>query len=58
MRRCSTLGSIMSSHPIPTLLEPERLFLMNSVWMSGEVRQSVDGGLSDFCHGTERYEDT
>ena len=45
----STPGSIISSHPIPTLLEPEPLFLMNSVWMSREVwRRSVDGGLSAF----------
>ena len=42
----STLGSIISSHPIPTLLEPEPLFLMNPLWMSREVRRSVDGGLS------------
>jgi len=39
-------GSIISSHPIPTLLEPELLFLLNSLWMSREVRQSVDDGLS------------
>ena len=39
-------GSIISSHPIPTLLEPKLLFLMNSVWKSREVRRSVDGGLS------------
>jgi len=44
----STLGSIISSHTIPTLLEPELLFLMNSVSMSQQVRQSVDGGLSAF----------
>ena len=30
----STPGSIISSHPIPTLLEPEPLFLMKSAWMS------------------------
>jgi len=44
----STPGSIISSHPIPTLLEPELLFLMNSVWKSQEVRWSVDGGLRAF----------
>ena len=27
-------GSIISSHLIPTLLEPDPLFLMNSIWMS------------------------
>jgi len=48
LRGSSTPGSIISSHPIPTLLEPEPLFLMNSVWMSREVRGSVDGGLSAF----------
>ena len=41
-------GSIISSHQIPTLLKPELLFLMNSVWKSREVRRSVDGGLSAF----------
>jgi len=45
----STPGSIISSHPIPTTLhEPEPLFLMNSLWMSREVRRSVEGGLSAF----------
>ena len=48
MRRSSTPGSIMSSHPIPTLLEAEPIFLMNSIWMMREVWWSVDGGLSDF----------
>jgi len=48
MRGSSMPGSIMSSHVIPMLLEPELLFFMNSVWMSGEMRRSVDGGLSDF----------
>jgi len=49
-----TVGSIISCHPIPTLLVPEplceseQLFLMNSVWMPREVRRSVDGGLSGF----------
>jgi hypothetical protein len=43
-----TPGSIISSHPIPTLLEPEPLFLMNSGWMLREVRRSVDGGFSAF----------
>jgi len=41
-------GSIRSSHPIPTLLNPAPLFLMNSIWMSREVRRSVDGRLSAF----------
>jgi len=51
LRNCmvpSTQGSIISSHPIPTLLEPEPLFLMDSVWMSREVRRSVNRGLSAF----------
>jgi len=42
----STLGGIISSHPIAMLLKPEPLFLMNPVWMSREVQLSVDGGLS------------
>jgi len=42
----STPDSIISSLPIPTLLEPESLFLMKSLWMSQEVRRSVEGGLS------------
>jgi hypothetical protein len=29
-------GSIISAHPIPTLLEPDLLFLMNSIWMLNE----------------------
>jgi len=41
-------GGIISCDSIPTLLEPQALCLMNSVWMSGEVWQSVDGGLSAF----------
>jgi len=41
-------GSIISSHPIPTLLEPDPLFPMNSVWILRVVRRSVDGGLSVF----------
>jgi len=44
----SQLHSIISSHPLPTLLKPEPLFLTNSVWMSPEVQWSVDGGLSAF----------
>jgi len=39
---------IISSHPLPTLLEPEWLFLKNSLRMLCEVRQSVDDGLSAF----------
>ena len=44
----STPDSIISSHPIPTLLEPELLYLMNSIWMLREVWLSVDGGRSAF----------
>jgi len=44
----STPGSIISSHLIPRLLEPETLFQMNSVWMSREVSRSDNGGLSAF----------
>ena len=33
LRGSSTVGSIISSHLIPTLLSPEPLFLMNSIWM-------------------------
>jgi len=44
----STSGSIISSHPIPMLLEPKLLFFINSLWMSREVRWSVEGGLSGF----------
>jgi hypothetical protein len=44
----STPGNFISSHPIPTLPEPEPSFLINYVWMSLEVRQSVDGGFSAF----------
>jgi len=42
LRSFSTLGSIISSHPIRTLC------LMNSIWMWWEVRRSVDCGLSAF----------
>jgi len=38
----------ISSHPLPTLLEPEPLFLKNSLRMPREVRRSVDDGLSSF----------
>ena len=48
MQGSSTLGSIMSSHLILTLLKPEPLFLMNPIWMLREVQRSVDGGLSAF----------
>ena len=50
----STPGSIICSHRIPTLLEPEplvepeQIFVMNSVWRSREVRRSVDGGRPGF----------
>jgi len=47
LRRSSWPGSIISSHPHPTLLEPEPLILTNSIWMSREVPWSVVGGLSD-----------
>jgi len=42
----SMLGGIISSHPISTLLKPEPLIVMNSVWISRIVRQSVDDVLS------------
>jgi hypothetical protein len=32
LRGSSWPGSIVSSHPLPTLLEPEQLFLTNSFW--------------------------
>ena len=35
-----------SSHPLPTLLEPEPLFLKNSLQMPCEVQWHVDDGLS------------
>jgi len=35
----------ISSHPLPTLLESELLFLTNSLRMPCEVRRSVDDGL-------------
>jgi hypothetical protein len=41
-------GGIISSHLIPTLVELEPLFLITSVWISREVRLSVNGGLSAF----------
>jgi len=40
-----TPGSMISSYPIPTLLKPAVLFLINSVWMSRDVQWSVDFGL-------------
>jgi len=36
------LGIILPSHPLSTLLEPEPLFLTNSLWMAREVWGSVD----------------
>jgi len=42
----STPGSIISSHPIPMLLTPEPLFVMNSISMSREVQRSVDDVLT------------
>jgi len=42
-RGSSTPGSIISSHPIRMLIEPEPLYRMNSVWMSRGLRRSVDG---------------
>jgi len=41
-------GSITSSHPVTTLLEPVPLFFNNSLRMPGEERRSVDDGLSAF----------
>jgi len=48
LRGSSRPGSIIACHPLPALLKPEPLFLTNSIWMSREVRRSVDGGLSAF----------
>jgi len=48
LRGSSTPGSIISCHQIPTLIEPERLLLMNDIWLSRVVRRSVGGGLSAF----------
>ena len=42
------LGSIEPCHIIPMLVEFNLLDLMNTIWMSGEIRQSVDGRLSAF----------
>ena len=44
----SRLGSIISSHLLPTLFELELLSLTNSVRRSPEVDRNVDGGLSAF----------
>ena len=38
----------ISSHPLPTLLEPEPLLFKNSLQMPCEVRRSDDDGLSAF----------
>jgi len=46
LRGSSGPGSIISSHPLPKLLEPEPLCLTNSLCMSQEVQRSVDDGLS------------
>jgi hypothetical protein len=46
MHQSSTPGSIISSHSILMLLELQLIILMNHVWVSWEVRWSVDGGLS------------
>jgi len=48
LRGSSTPGSIISSHLIVTLLQPEPLWIMNSMWMLREVRWSVDRWLSAF----------
>jgi len=37
--------SIISSHPICPILEPELLFVMHSVWMSPELQGTVDSVL-------------
>jgi len=39
LRGSSTPGCMISSHPITTLLEPEPLFLLNSLWMLNECVQ-------------------
>jgi len=44
----STPGSVICSHLISILLEQELLMVRESVWMSREVWQSVDGGLAAF----------
>ena len=41
-------GSITSCSHIPSLLEPELLFLTNSVWLAHEERRSVEDGLAAF----------
>ena len=45
LSQSSTPGSIISSDPIPTLLEPEPVILSNSVLMSREVWRSADSWL-------------
>jgi len=42
------MSTIISSLRIPALLKPEALILMDSAWMSQEVRWSIDGWLSVF----------
>jgi len=46
LRGFSRLGSIISSHFLPRLLELEPFFLKNSIWMSREVWRNVNGGLT------------
>lgn len=46
----SWLGSITSSHSLPILLEPEPLFLTNTLQMPCEVQQSIHYPLSSFLH--------
>jgi len=41
-----TLGSILSFHPVPTLLQPESSVPINSRWVSQVVQWCVGGGLS------------
>jgi len=48
LRRSSRLGSIIPSHPLPPVLEPEQPIHTNSLWMPPEVRQCIDDRLSAF----------
>ena len=48
LRGSSQPGSIILPHPLSRILRPEPLFSPNSLWMTREVRQSADDGLSAF----------
>jgi hypothetical protein len=47
MRGFSWPGSFILSYKLPTLLKLELVCLTNSAWMSREVWQNVEGGLTD-----------